>query len=86
MTTATSSIVGRFALAMEGRLRANDHKMGWRGLNNVWLTHKLMEEVGELVAVMMLAPETPGHQQDLLSEAADLANIAMMIADPRRKP
>lgn len=78
-----------FVHIMEEKLQQNDHKGGWSECSLLWLMNKLNEEVGELseqVGPMYL----PGGQeiggdyldaQILEREAADVANLAMMIAD-----
>jgi hypothetical protein len=63
-----------FALAMERKLRQNDHKGGWKNEWSPRLLERLWEEHVELYAAI----ETGG---DILGEAADIANFAMMIAD-----
>lgn len=74
--------VSRFALAMEAQLHKNAHKdhndggRGWR-FDSVWsLINRLDEEVAELKAAV--SAEQPAEV--ILSEAADVANFAMMIA------
>ena len=69
--------VRAFALAMEERLRANDHKGGWRDLAVSYLMARLHEESAELDEVVRLggSPEQAKH------DAADVANFAMMVAD-----
>lgn len=69
--------VEAFADAMEAELRANDHKTGWKDMQPDDLVAMLWDEVRELdVAVQ--------HGSDpsvIRSEAADVANFAMMVAD-----
>lgn len=66
----------RFAVAMEAKLRVNDYKGGWRSCRTWWLYRRLQEEETELrIAIMQ------GNPVAILGEAADVANIAMMIAD-----
>jgi len=73
--------VRQFADLMEARLKANDHKAGWRGERLPYLFRRLREETDELFEAMRpsadwrMAPEAVGR------EAADVANFAMMIAD-----
>ena len=71
--------VRAFALLMEERLRANDHKGGWKQCVGSWLLGRLIEEVGELREEMLVADTTGAHCVG--DEAADVANFAMMIAD-----
>lgn len=65
--------VARFAQLMERRLRANDHKGGWRGDTPHALLRRLREETDELYLAITA--------EDVGNEAADVANFAMMIAD-----
>ena len=70
----------KFACLMEEKLRQNDYKgkEGWRGndLNNLF--SKLLEEVHELHLAL-------GTGKDVDEEAADVANMAMIIADVWRR-
>lgn len=69
-------IVVAFAIEMERMLRRNDHKGGWEKCSDTFLLSKLFEELGEV-------GETLNNRSSdrLLAEAADAANILMMIAD-----
>lgn len=53
-------------------VRANDHKIGWRDCEMEYLLDRLEEEVSELRSC---------KQEAVVSEAADVANFAMMVAD-----
>lgn len=68
-----------FAGEMERELRNNDYKGGWRECEVEELFRLLNEEVGELGDVL----KNGGHISDarIISECADVANFAMMIAD-----
>ena len=68
--------VKRFAEIMEGRLKENYHKPGWKDDKVSSLLGRLIEETGELTIAMMRS-EFSG----VCREAADVANFAMMIAD-----
>jgi len=68
--------VRQFAERMEERLVANDHKGGWKGCSDRYLLSKLTEEYVELFR----AVEHESAER-VAKEAADLANIAMMLAD-----
>lgn len=74
--TDTRVEVQRFALAMEERLQANDHKGGWQGCDRRYLVRRLHEEMAELETALQKWPKA-----EVRREAADLANFAMMIAD-----
>lgn len=72
--------VRAFALAMEERLRANDHKPGWKSDRPLALLKRLFEEADELEgAVRDHEEERGGHV--VRAEAADVANFALMVAD-----
>ena len=76
------SPVLKFAMLMEGQLREHDEdrgKRGWMdsGTNVSVLLAKLVEEVGELGKIFQRAP----FPSSLPKEAADVGNLAMMLAD-----
>lgn len=82
-----------FARLMEAALQANDHKSGWDKCDLRWLLAKLMEEVGELAQVIVSMHLSDGNRRSLtdagnntavqigVREAADVGNLAMMLAD-----
>jgi len=67
--------VKTFAHAMEYKLGLNDHKGGWENLDNEELFYRLREEVDELQEAIK-----EGNYINILLEAADVANYALMIA------
>lgn len=75
--------VKRFALEMERRLRANDHKgdTGWREESDAWLFEALQLEVKELEKAIDVYMPNKRRCRQIIHEAADVANFAMMIAD-----
>jgi NTP pyrophosphatase (non-canonical NTP hydrolase) len=74
--------VRAFALAMERELRINDYKGGWHETSPGYLMERLREETQELVGAMARKQGDPhSRKARILSEAADTANFAMMIAD-----
>jgi hypothetical protein len=84
--------VAYFAGLMENALTRNDHKGGWDECHPLWLHAKLSEEAGELgnVLTQIYHPSGESYQvtDDLretilaaIQEAADIANVAMMLAD-----
>jgi hypothetical protein len=84
------SKVDSFADAMEERLRANDHKGGWDNCTPRWLLQCLRSEVEELHEALELPCPRCGNKtrgnhaaREVMREAADIANFAMMIADVR---
>lgn len=71
-------VVLAFALAMERKLRAHDDRPGWKDEPNDYLIARLREEMVELAAALDRGRHVP---LDIVGEAADVANFAMMIAD-----
>lgn len=67
-----------FAKVMEERLRANDHKPGWKTDSWEYLQQRLIGEARELRECCESATATPST---IGGEAADVANFAMMVAD-----
>ncbi len=68
------------AWAMERKLRKHDGDwgvLGWKDANSEHLEHKLLGEIGELIT----ACHTGGDARERTGEAADVANMAMMLAD-----
>jgi hypothetical protein len=75
-TSPLSLPVAKFAEQMENALRRNRHKLDWTSLSVALLVSKLLEEVQELVDVTL-----KGKERMITDEAADVGNLAMMIAD-----
>ena len=71
-------VVRVFAEEMERILRANDYKDGWQECSSAYLMMRLKEEVAELELVSNSVMATAN---DVLKEAADVANFAMMMGD-----
>lgn len=68
--------VHEFAKVMETKLRKRDGYGGWRHLPLSYVMEKLKAEMRELeIAVQYESP------QEVMNEAADLANFAMFIFD-----
>jgi NTP pyrophosphatase (non-canonical NTP hydrolase) len=80
-TIGLSDTVLWFAQCMERELRDNDHKTGWSDMTHAQLLARLRQETAELTRAIaaVKSPET------IVSEAADVANFAMMIADNVRE-
>lgn len=72
--------VAAFALAMEQKLRENDHKGGWKKCTLAYLMKRLREETKELADAVSRRSEGWAAGK-FRREAADVANFAMMIAD-----
>lgn len=70
--------VDAFADKMESELRKNDHKSPWSDESIYWLGERLDEEVKELHEAIVDPKST---WEKVVSEAADVANFCMMIAD-----
>ena len=70
-----------FAAHMEKKLRENDHKPGWFRDSHFALLRRLREEVEELAEATMAQDSS----DQIVKEAADVANFAMMIADNARR-
>jgi len=78
-----------FARAMEEKLRRNDHKGGWKDESARSLLERAEDEIDELdLAVTCLRDDECGHHpseaaklENVLGEAADVANFVMMVAD-----
>lgn len=84
----TREVVRWFAEQMEVRLKENDHKGGWQNCRNTWLMGRLLEEFVELQKAVDECnrapaddPLLPMARLNVLREAADVANFAMMVAD-----
>lgn len=83
-----------FAGEMERKLKANDHKGDWSNCTFGYLSRRLHQETKELsraLAAFKALREGPGSDEaaadmaeNLIREAADVANFAMMIADQAR--
>lgn len=67
----------RFARLMEEALRMNDHKGGWGKETVRDLMRRMREETTEL----QIACGEDRPWEEVQSEAADVANFAMMIAE-----
>lgn len=76
-----------FAEQMESKLQENDHKGGWDDCGIFWLRNRLVEEVKELSDAMEAGhnSESGIDLENIIREAADVANFAMMIADKAKK-
>ena len=77
-----------FAEQMEAALRKNDHKGGWTSMTYSRLMSRVDDETRELFLALDRM-KTMNGDEDVIKEAADVANFAMMIADnqgPRLGP
>jgi hypothetical protein len=69
-----------FARRMENKLRQNDHKPGWEGLNDSYFLKRASQEYSEL----MQAVAKKKGPEEIIDECADLANFVMMLATNQR--
>ena len=79
--------VRAFALLMERELRKHDYRPGWKGDDPTGLTYRVLEEAHELRRSMLSTGGAPvhmighRHKAEIAADAADVANMAMMVAD-----
>lgn len=73
-----------FAGQMEQTLKENDYKSGWRTCDPLWLLTRLDDEITELRAAIRSQPQGKSTREEVIREATDVANFAMMIADKAR--
>lgn len=64
---------------MDEKLSENTDKSHWRDEQASWLYCALMTEIGEYVRAWTLH-----DHEEMIREAADIANFAMMLADKSR--
>lgn len=69
----------QFARVMEGKLRLNDCKGDWKHCRLYYLVMRLVEKVGELMSCLLDSDKA--KDMTIVAEAADAANILMMICD-----
>lgn len=72
-----------FAEQMEVTLRTNDHKGGWDSESFSYLYSRLYEEWHEIWRAYN-RPNGKRDWEEIIKECADVANMAMMIADNAR--
>lgn len=87
-----NAVTDWFNLEMKRGLLLNISRPGWKGEPLEYLLKRLDEELAELKACSLelresIAPAglSPGHHRQMIKEAADVANFAMMIADNSRR-
>ena len=76
-----SEKIDLFAKQMKENLKINSYKGTWTEESDDWLFECLDEEVKELEAVSSYGYNRKKRAEEILREAADVANFAMMIAD-----
>lgn len=78
--------VTAFSAKMKAVLLANASKGLWHKLSVDWLYLKLLEEVSELEdALVRRISKGNVTVDEIVEEAVDIANVAMMIADNAKK-
>jgi hypothetical protein len=82
-----------FATEMEKKLAINDHKGGWKKCEIDWLIERIEAELEELKLLYGFRKADYGRSvsdgvefvdisnEAIISECADIANFAMMVAD-----
>lgn len=65
-----------FSRLMVKRLEENDDKGGWENCDASWLVVRLREEASELIDAYRKKGD-----REIIEEAVDVANFAMMIVD-----
>jgi hypothetical protein len=79
MPDARLRAIDHFAGAMRTKVALNAHKGDWLKTTDAYLLQRLRQETEELSGAL-----ATGQRSKVESEAADVANFAMMLADPRR--
>lgn len=81
MNAQIERAVNQFSEAMKRKMEIREpDKGGWDDVSAEWLYIKLGEEVEELAEALL---KRKGEQ--VMEEAVDVANVAMMIYDKTRK-
>ena len=76
--------VRAFALAMEAKLRENDHKGGWQKMGWLECYQAMREEAKELhgaCSEWQEAANSIPFRKHIIREACDVANYAMFVCD-----
>lgn len=79
-TPALRDEVVWFSELMEETLKKNDYKGGWENCDVEYLLQRLELELDELTIATL-----NGNNEDVIREATDVANFAMMVADNYRR-
>ncbi len=70
--------IEKFIYDMVNKLEENSHKGGWEKCDMTYLYHRAAQEIEELKEALF-------NRKRVVSECADVANFAMMIADNIRR-
>lgn len=83
MTTRAEehAAVSRFTFHMLSKLRANAWKGDWLDDDAESLLARAKEELSELEEALAALPRGPMQLRKIIREAADVANMVMMVAD-----
>lgn len=87
LTALYENTIKRFSKVMMEKLEKNKHKKHWESVHNIsFWRDKLYEEYAETTQILNtqisgIADLPLRDKKRLINECADLANIAMMIAD-----
>jgi NTP pyrophosphatase (non-canonical NTP hydrolase) len=73
-----------FAQQMEKKLQENDHKQHWSECDSDYLIARMEQEMDELLKALIDYKFGNGSREEVVREAADVGNFAMMIADNTR--
>jgi len=73
-----------FGREMTIKLDANINKRHWFRTSYAYLFNKMEEEIKEL-SELLQDDKVPYKHKKIISECADVANLAMMIADKAKK-
>jgi NTP pyrophosphatase (non-canonical NTP hydrolase) len=73
-----------FAQQMEMKLQENDHKQHWSECDSDYLISRMEQEMDELLKALIDYRFGKGTKEEVIKEAADVANFAHMIADNMR--
>ena len=80
MNASYDEMLTKFVAAMEAKLKKNSWKDPWYNCSLQYLSMRLTQERKELRRAM-----TRRDAHEVLKEAADVANFAMMLADVYRR-
>jgi NTP pyrophosphatase (non-canonical NTP hydrolase) len=78
-------VVQWFGEEMEKKLKENDHKASWTDCDMDYLMSRTEQELDELSKAIVDLKFGIGTIEDVIKEAADVANFVMMIADNSRE-
>lgn len=74
-----------FNRQMHNKLTEKEDKGLWDDLDIYWLLKRLKDETCELLEAISIHRTKGSNREEIIREAADVANFAMMIADNARR-